>query len=241
MNSDLILNNIKTYGSIEQIVHGVKRLCYLIACAWCKKLHYKEEHEITRGIRRNKKFLCSVECRNKDHSTSLKLNCTNCGKIFLITPSQFKRSKSGNAFCSKSCSATYNNRHKTYGTRRSKLEIYIEEQIKKFYPNLNCEYNSTLTVGSELDLYFPTLKLAIQINGILHFQPIYGLERLAKIQKLDQEKRDKCKELNVNLIEINCSEDRNVNKKNKELRWAELKSILDKRLAECTVFETDPK
>lgn len=227
MNKHDILQKITTHGASYLTIGGRKRLCYLIACEQCKALHYKEEHEITRGLRRNKLFFCSETCRNNNQSTSLKMNCSNCDKQFIITPSQFAKSKTGNVFCCKSCAGTYNNRHKTYGIRRSKLERYLEEQIKTHFPNLEINCNIISIIGSELDFYFPNLKLAIQINGIFHYKPIYGNDRLNKITKLDQEKRDKCKELQIILHEIDVSMDKTFSFKIKNMRWEQIKNILD--------------
>lgn len=70
------------------------------------------------------------------------------------------------------------------------------------------------------------LNIAIQINGILHFKPIYGQEKLLKIQKLDQEKRDKCATLNIRLYEIDCQNDKYLNKTLKEIRWERVKKLL---------------
>lgn len=63
--------------------------------------------------------------------------CTQCAKLIKIQLTQLKHKsrKTSNCFCSQSCAATYNNTHKTVGIRRSKLEIYLEEQLPKLYPN----------------------------------------------------------------------------------------------------------
>ena len=44
----------------------------------------------------------------------MQLNCTKCNTLFNKTQSEIKKSKSGNHFCSKSCSASFNNK----GVRR---------------------------------------------------------------------------------------------------------------------------
>ena len=46
------------------------------------------------------------------------------------------------------------------------------------YSDLTFSCNQKEIIGSELDFYFPTLKLAIQINGPLHYYPIYGKKKL---------------------------------------------------------------
>lgn len=224
---DDIFQNIKVYGTKELLISNSKRLCYLIKCDYCHNLHYKAQCEILKGLDRNKRFFCSRECLAKDQTTKMNVICATCGKEFQKLPKEIAKSKSGNNFCSKSCAAIFNNRNKKHGTRRSKLECFLEEQIKTIFPTLELACNSKETVGSELDFYFPTLKLAIQINGPLHFQPIYGQEKLDRIQILDNEKRDRCEVLGIRLVEIDCQNDKYLNKNLKNERWKQVQTILE--------------
>ena len=88
-----------------------------------------------------------------------------------------------NNFCSRSCSATFNNKNKTYGTRRSKLEVFLEKELIKLYPDLLFHFNRKDTINSELDIYIPSLKLAFELNGIFHYEPIYGDNKLSPLDK----------------------------------------------------------
>ena len=57
-----------------------------------------------------------------------------------------------------------------------------------------------------LDFYLPDYKIAIECQGIQHYKPIkyFGGEKKFKtVQKLDEEKRNKLKEHNIELIYIN--------------------------------------
>ena len=69
------------------------------------------------------------------------------------------------------------------------MEVYLEEQIRKNYSSLELLCNDKTTINSELDFYFPGLKLAIELNGILHFEPIYGDKKLDQIQNNDHKNR----------------------------------------------------
>jgi hypothetical protein len=225
MNLDQITEQITVYGTKELILTNGKRLCYLIKCEQCGELHYKAQCEIIKGLRRNKKFFCSRACHGKYHATKQEVICANCGINFLKTPSRI--AKTNNNFCSKSCAATFNNKNKKFGTRRSKLEGLIETMLLIEYSNLLFSCNQKNVIGSELDFYFPTLKFAIQINGPLHYQPIYGQKKLDQIQQMDKEKRIACQIQKIKLFEINCSQDKYLNKSKIEERLNQIKTILE--------------
>ncbi len=131
--------------------------------------------------------------------------CAECSKEFIKSVSEIHKSKTGNNFCSSSCAASFNNKNKRFGTRRSKFEIYVEQQLSTMYPNLTVEYNGKSAIGAELDVYIKELSLAIEIDGIFHFKPIYGEDKLKRIQILDKKKDDACTKLNINLIRIDVS------------------------------------
>lgn len=98
--------------------------------------------------------------------------CKNCKKLFQKAQSQINQTK--NNFCSSSCAATYNNTHKTTGTRRSKLEVWLETKLPEIYLNQEFHFNGKDTINSELDIYLPKLSLAFELNGIYHYEPIHG-------------------------------------------------------------------
>jgi hypothetical protein len=108
-------------------------------------------------------------------------------------------------FCSKSCSAKYNNKHKTKGSRRSKLEVWVESKLTELYPNLIIDYNKIDSLEMELDIYVPSLKLAFELNGIFHYEPIFGDKKLQNIQRNDTNKFEKCQQLGISLCIIDVS------------------------------------
>ena len=195
---EIIRNNpelINNYKSREKIP---------LICVCCGKSYAMSKHQIQAKMLKNMNNFCSLLCKSNFYNgPQQNISCTNCNKLFYRNTGQTKRSK--NQFCSRSCSATYNNKNKSSGTRRSKLEIWLEEQLTISYPNLEIHFNRKDAIGSELDIYFPSLRLAIELNGIYHYEPIHGLHKLNKIQANDTNKFQKCQENNISLCIIDTS------------------------------------
>ena len=131
------------------------------------------------------------------------MKCKNCNKEFFKIVSQIK--KTINSFCCSSCAATFNNTHKTKGYRRSKFEIYLEQILPSKYPNLEFHFNRKDAINSELDIYIPTISLAFELNGVFHYEPIYGADKLKQIQNNDNRKFQACLERNIELCIIDVS------------------------------------
>lgn len=178
-----------------------------LECYFCKISFLMEKKLIKYAIKENisRGKYCSRKCSFKAVYLAVTRPCGQCGKLVTRELSQYKSSKSKKIFCNNSCAAKYSNVHKTKGTRRSKLEIWIEDQIKSLYPNLNIKFNDKRLIGSELDIYINNFKLAFELNGIFHYKPIYGLEKLASIQANDKSKLQACKEKNITLHTIDVS------------------------------------
>lgn len=159
------------------------------------KVNYKKESCV----------FCNKEFR-KENITKHKTVCKH-------NPVNFKKCKQCNKcitgyrqlFCNNSCATTYNNKHKTHGTRRSKLEVYIEEKLIAEYLNLKFMFNTKDTIGSELDIFIPHLNIAFELNGIYHYRNIHGPTLLQRIQNNDLLKQKACKEKNITLYSIDTS------------------------------------
>jgi len=153
----------------------------------------------------NLKYYCSKECRYLGIGRKEPKNviCLNCNKEFKKKISELR--KTSNSFCCKSCAATYNNKNKTHGTRRSRLEIYLEEELKYKYNDLDIHFNRKDTINSELDIYIPSMKLAFELNGIFHYEPIYGDKKLNQIRNNDTRKFQACLEKGIEMCIIDVS------------------------------------
>lgn len=61
------------------------------------------------------------------------------------------------------------------------------------------------TIKSELDIYIPSLKLAFELNGLFHYEPIFSKEKLDNIQNNDNRKMQACYEKQIELCIIDVS------------------------------------
>lgn len=178
-----------------------------LECEHCNKSFQRMKKDVKRsllGTRADIKF-CSIKCTNNNSTKKQSVTCNNCNVSFVKKFRHLKRSKSGNHFCSKSCAATYNNKNKTHGTRRSKLEVWLENQLTMLYPNLIIDYNQKNTIGSELDIYIPSLKLAFELNGIFHCEPVFGQRKLDQVLFNNINKFKACQDNNITLCIIDTS------------------------------------
>lgn len=179
-------------------------------CTVCQSTFYKRKRVIQRVLRNKGNVsgnYCSSRCGGIDKATAVDVSCKHCGKTCKRIRSQVK--KVINTFCSSTCAATYNNTHKTHGTRRSKLEIWLEQQLPVLYPFLEFYFNRKDAINAELDIYIPALKLAFELNGLFHYEPIFGADKLAQIQNNDQRKYQACIERGIELCLIDVSSFKN--------------------------------
>ena len=151
---------------------------------------------------------CSLKCHHlkRVQDTHVEVVCAWCGKAVLKQISWIKENRYN--FCSQSCSAKFQNTHKTLGaSRKSKAETYLAELIRADFKGIEVEENSrkVLPSGLELDLYLPALNLAIEINGPLHFFPIFGLNKLRSIQAKDARKQVEADAVGCRLLVLNTS------------------------------------
>jgi len=186
-------------------------------CEVCSKQFGDLKRLIAHSVHHRKNYYNPSVERQKNRSKLLQeeydknpLMCTQCN-----TPMDYKkaiqkragmaRNKSSRIFCNNSCAATYNNTHKTHGTSRSKLECYLARELVKLYPTIEFHFNKKDAINSELDIYIPLLKLAFELNGIYHYEPIYGSEKLKQIQNNDKRKFQACLEKGIEFCTIDSS------------------------------------
>jgi hypothetical protein len=175
-----------------------------VNCGLCGKLCLKNDQDIKAS--KCGKVFCSHSCSIKFTRTKerVTVSCGTCGKECIKTQYEIQISKSGKGFCNRSCAATYNNKNKKVGTRVSKLETYLAKRLTETYSFEIC-FNRKDAIGSELDIYIPVLKLAFELNGIFHYEPIFGSKKLGQIKSNDTNKFQACQEKNISLCIIDTS------------------------------------
>lgn len=199
-----------------------------LKCPRCKSTFIRTKNVIQSKLgphNNEEKIFCSRACSNTAKTTSQIVNCLQCNKSFAKKLNQV--TKSPNHFCSRVCAGKYNAAHKTKGNRRSKLEIWLENQLNKLFPSLAIIYNQRDAINAELDIYVPSLKIAFELNGIFHYEPIYGQDKLASIKTNDSRRFQACLEKNIELVIIDTSKEKYF----KEITSKKYLDIIEKLIA----------
>ena len=192
----------------QEFYNAKSRTNLPLKCKYCQKTFYRTKNLLQISIKSNsnKTFdFCSKTCSKSQQPIIIICEyCQNSIKKF-----KCEINKTKHHFCCKSCAGKYNNAHKSTGTRTSKLEKWLQIQLPLKYPTFEFHFNRTNAINSELDIYIPILHLAFELNGIFHYEPIYGKEKLSKIQNNDQRKYQACIENNIELCIIDNSSMKN--------------------------------
>jgi len=113
-----------------------------------------------------------------------------------------RRSEKG-LFCSRSCACKHGNANKTFGCNRSKLETWLEKELIALYGNI-FKFNDR-SLGFELDIVCTQAQIAFELNGIFHYEPVFGKDRLDSIQNKDKYKMQICAQNGLELCVIDTS------------------------------------
>lgn len=178
-----------------------------LKCLFCSQTFHIEKRYLAYSASKGgtKGKYCSRHCKFQNSIKKTFVPCGNCNTMINKHPFETRNSKSKLVFCNQSCAAIYNNTHKKNGTRRSKLESWIEEQLKTKYNSFSILFNDKTIIGSELDICIPSLKISFELNGVFHYKPIYGEKKLTAIQAMDAKKKESCENLNIELHILDVS------------------------------------
>lgn len=210
-------NKIEKDGKSKIVIRNIN----ILTCKYCSNIF---RHKMKNAL------YCSSKCKFNSKRKYEHI-CIGCSVVFLSTEKDAK-------YCSSSCRSINlklsSYAHKSGGKSRSQIEIFIEENLNKDFPNIKFIYNDKETIGSELDVYIPELKIAIEINGIVHYEPIYGEEKLIKTQNRDKQKMINCYSLGIELIVIPLGKKGLSKQKTQEI-YNEIYSIIEKNKNRKTV------
>jgi hypothetical protein len=181
-----------------------------VVCNHCKIIFPAYKRLIQRDIVSNITAMyctrkCQAEARSLANGT-VTINCLTCGKSRKYRV--FEQKAGHKRFCSRSCIAKYYHKYRKITTHnRSKAELRIVELIHKDFPNLGIEENirTLLPSGYEVDILIREKNLAIELNGPVHYFPIYGAESLNKTKNRDIIKQVEIQQLGINLFVLDIS------------------------------------
>ena len=80
------------------------------------------------------------------------------------------------------------------------------------------------------DIYIPSLKLAIELNGIFHYEPIFGEDKLKKVQNNDNRKFQACLEKEIEFCIIDTSQQKYFKEKTSQKYLSIITEIIDLKL-----------
>jgi hypothetical protein len=201
-------------------------------CTNCGKSFKRTKSNACKTIQKKSNHFCSRKCRTDYQKIPIETKCGYCNKKMITSPCLLKRSQNNMVFCSHKCSTTYYNiKRVRKGGIRSKLEVYIGQQLAVLYPLLEILYNDRKTINGELDIYIPSLQLAFELNGIFHYEPIFGNKSLQKIQNNDKRKFQACIENKIDLCIIDTSQHTYVTPKTSQKYLKIITDIINQRLS----------
>ncbi len=137
------------------------------------------------------------------------MQCEGCGEEVRRTQSQLGRTKHGKPYCSKSCRMRHYNHHilTATGHQRSGPEDMLLDHIRTDFPALEIRPNDRthLPSGLEIDIHIPLARLAIELNGPVHYLPIYGEDRFRRSQAKDAQKHLEIHDCGLSLLVLDIS------------------------------------
>lgn len=159
----------------------------------CRNVRRKTKEEVQKDLDEKFNFKYELIGEYKGNKVETQFRCRDCGYEFTARTNDVL---SGRRVCKK----CYLNRNK------SNLEEIIDNLLK----NNNIEYifqcsnkNLNFLGRQTLDFYLPKYKIAIECQGIQHFQTVEhfgGEKRLKRTMELDKEKKIICENNGIEIL-----------------------------------------
>ena len=87
-----------------------------------------------------------------------------------------------------------------------------------------------------MDIFIPSLKIAFELNGIFHYEPIFP-KKFKNIQKRDKQKIIECYKRNIGLCVIDTSKQKNFTEKTSKIFLNIIQNIIEEKLEETVGFQ----
>jgi len=230
---------MKLLVSLDDLKAASCRQLIPIECSCCGTSFNRPKNQLLARIKTgmHTPMYCGRSCLGNRGRKPVIVSCSQCGIEVAKPLSAVQRSKRRglvNHFCSNKCAGIYGAAHKKKGTRRAKLECWLEEQLVQLYPSLGIVFNKTGAIQAELDIYIPSLKLAFELNGVFHYEPIFGSNKLSQIQNKDRYKLHACTKAGIDLCVIDTSGVRYFKPKSSQRFLDIITRVIDDRMAVMT-------
>jgi len=184
-----------------------------VSCHGCGANCYKYPNQLRDNI--SGLHFCSRDCSdkfkvNKAARQNRDIVCSQCSANFQRYSTQ--KGKHGKEFCSRSCRMKYFNIHHKInegsGLSVSYPEEYLNVKLTTEFKDLVISRNNRtfLECGYEMDFFFPDLKFAIEVNGPIHYMPIFGGVRLDAVQAKDSTKYAEMNHKGISFLIIDVSQ-----------------------------------
>lgn len=218
---------MKMLITVDELREKSSRDLIPIECEICNDVFYKPKNVVLRGLKGTRSVsACGNECRKKLISKrrylgDITLTCVFCKKNFQRSIKVYKKWQLKNnkvSCCSRKCASKWQYENGLSKNMRSSLEKWVEEKIKERFPELKVVYNDRNTIDGELDIFIPIFNLAFELNGICHYKPIYGRDKLEKKVVKDFEKSIDCFSKQIELHVLDCREYDKLNE-NRDMKY----------------------
>ena len=154
-----------------------------VFCSFCGKEFFRIRGRFNEAKKFGWNQYCSQKCQNKNRTTKVEKVCgnPNCNNMVSRTLNEFRSSKSGLIFCSKSCAAIVNNRKNPKRKPEFKTCVRCGKQFRKDKGNL--KFCSAKCQHEAKQKYTPQCLIEIIKHTAQELKRVPARRELEKINK----------------------------------------------------------